>query len=412
MADKRIGDFATLADAKDDDLLLVSSEDETYNVKVSTLKKAVKEFAEESVNAAVDAATEAADAASAANTAADNANSKATQASNAASAAQTAATEAANAAETANAAATDAINAANAAPKAFTFIYDDSGAADATNKAVLSEYLEYNGTAACYVKVGLMLLPADVRKNGKAISIRADTVESDIYYRLAVNSVSCLYETVSKYDGAIDPKSTNAPTSAAVAAYVEEYTAAHMPEQTGGAVIEEITIPADGWTADASSAYPYRADVTVPMARESSVPVAAIHSESLSAARKAGVSTSVKAVDGAVSFWAEKIPEADIICTVALLGVSAPSADIVLPIATRDTLGVVKIGANLGIETDGTVSASGTGVSDGDIAGEADVSSMLDSVFGGAGEDDPTVPDEEVAGEGEVEEMLNGVFGQ
>lgn len=41
MADKRIQDFATLADAADDDLILVSSSGETYNIKVSTLKAAV-----------------------------------------------------------------------------------------------------------------------------------------------------------------------------------------------------------------------------------------------------------------------------------------------------------------------------------------------------------------------------------
>ena len=41
MADKRIQDFATLAEAADDDLILVSSSGETYNVKVSTLKAAV-----------------------------------------------------------------------------------------------------------------------------------------------------------------------------------------------------------------------------------------------------------------------------------------------------------------------------------------------------------------------------------
>lgn len=32
MADKRIADFATLEEAQDDDLLLVSSEGETYNM--------------------------------------------------------------------------------------------------------------------------------------------------------------------------------------------------------------------------------------------------------------------------------------------------------------------------------------------------------------------------------------------
>lgn len=41
MADKRIQDFATLAETADDDLILVSSSGETYNIKVSTLKAAV-----------------------------------------------------------------------------------------------------------------------------------------------------------------------------------------------------------------------------------------------------------------------------------------------------------------------------------------------------------------------------------
>lgn len=376
MADKRIGDFATLADAKDDDLLLVSSEDETYNVKVSTLKNAVKEFAEESVKAATDAATEAADAASAANTAADNANSKATQASNAASAAQTAATEAANAAETANAAAA-------AAPKAFTFIYDESGASDAANKALLGEYLEYSGTAACYVKVGLMTIPADVRKIGRAISIRADTAEFDTYYHINVNEIGCLYEMVPKYAGAIDPDSTNAPTSAAVAEYVADYVAEHGGG--GGVAAVEITIPADGWMSDTASAYPYRADVTVPMARESAVPVVAIHDSSMKAAESAGMCSAAEAYDGKMRFWADKIPAEDIICTVTLLGAGSGAgsgAGDAIPIAARDTLGVVKIGENMGITPDGAVYVDVAGVMEETVAAQADVSRMLDDVFG------------------------------
>lgn len=42
MADKRITDFATLAEAQDDDLLLVASEDETYNITVKTFKTSLK----------------------------------------------------------------------------------------------------------------------------------------------------------------------------------------------------------------------------------------------------------------------------------------------------------------------------------------------------------------------------------
>lgn len=50
MADKRIQDFATLAEAADDDLILVSSSGETYNIKVSTLKAAVSAALKSTLN--------------------------------------------------------------------------------------------------------------------------------------------------------------------------------------------------------------------------------------------------------------------------------------------------------------------------------------------------------------------------
>lgn len=76
MADKRITDFATAAEALDDDLLLISSKDETYNIKVKSLKDAVMASAAQAESAAADAnrAKEAADAAAEiANNAAQNA---------------------------------------------------------------------------------------------------------------------------------------------------------------------------------------------------------------------------------------------------------------------------------------------------------------------------------------------------
>lgn len=63
MADKRITDFATLEEAQDDDLLLVASEDETYNMKVKTFKEAVQGNAERA-EAAAKAAKESAATAS------------------------------------------------------------------------------------------------------------------------------------------------------------------------------------------------------------------------------------------------------------------------------------------------------------------------------------------------------------
>lgn len=101
MADKRIADFATLEEAQDDDLLLVSSEGETYNMKFGTFKEAVRGDADraaaaaEAAKAAAQLATgvsdEALKAAEAAETKAQEAKTKATQAAaNAQAAAQSA----------------------------------------------------------------------------------------------------------------------------------------------------------------------------------------------------------------------------------------------------------------------------------------------------------------------------------
>lgn len=49
MADKRIIDFPTLTEADDDDLLLISSQNDSYNIKVATLKKATNEVAAKAV---------------------------------------------------------------------------------------------------------------------------------------------------------------------------------------------------------------------------------------------------------------------------------------------------------------------------------------------------------------------------
>ena len=101
MADKRIADFATLEEAQDDDLLLVSSEGETYNMKFGTFKEAVQGDADraaaaaEAAKAAAQLATgvsdEALKAAEAAESKAQDAKTKATQAAaNAQAAAQSA----------------------------------------------------------------------------------------------------------------------------------------------------------------------------------------------------------------------------------------------------------------------------------------------------------------------------------
>lgn len=55
MADKRIGDFDTLNEAQDNDLLLVSSQEETYNMKVGTFRDRVADKVQEELSPRVDA---------------------------------------------------------------------------------------------------------------------------------------------------------------------------------------------------------------------------------------------------------------------------------------------------------------------------------------------------------------------
>ena len=132
MADKRIADFATLEEAQDDDLLLVSSEGETYNMKFGTFKTAVQGDADraaaaaEAAKAAAQLATgvsdEALKAAEAAETKAQEAKTKAAQAAaNAQAAAQSAnsAQESAARSEQALLDATEAVAAVNEFAKDF-----------------------------------------------------------------------------------------------------------------------------------------------------------------------------------------------------------------------------------------------------------------------------------------------------
>lgn len=50
MADKRISDFPTVTEAKDDDLLLIDSEQETYNIKMLTIRQAALSMVQDEVN--------------------------------------------------------------------------------------------------------------------------------------------------------------------------------------------------------------------------------------------------------------------------------------------------------------------------------------------------------------------------
>ena len=135
-----------------------------------------------------------------------------------------------------------------------------------------------------------------------------------------------------------------------------------MVQQTAGADILNITIPAESWTLDESLApdlempgtmpiYPYYADVTVEESRAGYFPAAALHTESLEAAAAAGMAPVVQALEGKVRFWAKEAPGSALAASLALLSDGKDSAG--------QGFGVVNVGTALQINVPGGVAGVG-----------------------------------------------------
>ena len=135
-----------------------------------------------------------------------------------------------------------------------------------------------------------------------------------------------------------------------------------MVQQTAGADILDITIPAESWTLDESLApdlempgtmpiYPYYADVTVAEAQAGYFPAAALHTESLKAAAAAGMAPVLQALEGKVRFWAKEAPGSALTASLALLSGGKDSAG--------QGFGVVNVGTALQINVPGGVAGVG-----------------------------------------------------
>lgn len=158
-------------------------------------------------------------------------------------------------------------------------------------------------------------------------------------------------------------------------------------DQAISAIITGITLPAAGWVQDdTGGAYGYHLDVSVEGVTENHFPSIAIHQESMETAESAGISPVVQTLDGVLRFWAKSVPAADILATAALFtgngGGAGLGGSYVLPVATADTLGGVKIGENVDVTADGTISIDGADLLDDVAADDSEVTEMLNEVFG------------------------------
>lgn len=161
----------------------------------------------------------------------------------------------------------------------------------------------------------------------------------------------------------------------------------------GGDVAEvEITIPATGWASsedleDAEDIVEGELylDLPVEEAVEGLIPQVMLHKVAQNIAKAAGMSTSSRVLDGAVRFWTQQVPTASMAATLVLLsadgGISGGGGTYVLPVATKDRLGGVKLGDGFSTTPDGTLSYEGSGLPDEAIVTTGDTEEMLDEVF-------------------------------
>lgn len=133
-----------------------------------------------------------------------------------------------------------------------------------------------------------------------------------------------------------------------------------MVAAAGAAIkIAKLAIGKGGWEENNSGKYPYYNDVECEISRETHLPLVNIDEESEDVAFKCGLRMQAEAYDGYVRFWARGLPTEDITCTVDLVG-RGENADgpgsYVLPAASAQVLGGVKVGTGLKVEKDGTLS--------------------------------------------------------
>lgn len=120
----------------------------------------------------------------------------------------------------------------------------------------------------------------------------------------------------------------------------------------------ETVIPAVGWVDDADTAgeYPLHVDIANDAAAEDLAPLLTILPDSMHDAALCGVSPSARTLDGFLRVYAKCAPDKPIRARLALLGTAAgtPGGSYIIPPATADMLGGVKVRQGSGLTVDGS----------------------------------------------------------
>lgn len=142
----------------------------------------------------------------------------------------------------------------------------------------------------------------------------------------------------------------------------------------------EITVPQSDWINESDpDGYDYRIDISAPSITSEQEPEVTFHKSSLLTASKAGICAEAETTDGALRLWARHKPDADMTARVRLMIPTQGGGDAyVLPTATAERLGGVKIGENITVQPDGTISSSGR-LDPSQVATDEDIKNMIEN---------------------------------
>lgn len=170
-------------------------------------------------------------------------------------------------------------------------------------------------------------------------------------------------------------------------------TRADVEQIVAGATVRmEVKIPETGWKSGADECVEGTLCIDIPQdaITVDMVPVVSILPQYMEAAKKCGLGTTARTLDGKLRFYADREPDTELSAMLTLFrassGISgnwggAGTGGYVLPAATAATLGGVKVGSGVDVEPDGTISVDTPGLLDDAVAADGEVEEMLDDVF-------------------------------
>lgn len=200
---------------------------------------------------------------------------------------------------------------------------------------------------------------------------------SSVVGKLATFDLIAAVGAIDKVTAAIDPSSFT--TYGAVEQIVD-----------GATLKREITIPTSGWKDATEETLTGQLYVDIPQedATENMMPVISLYPTDAHLAKACGMSETSRTLDGKIRVYAGKAPAGEIKATLVLMkaysgrvsGGEESGTSYVLPTATKTRLGGVKIGDNIEVTPDGTISSSGK-IDPAMVATEDETEEMITKIF-------------------------------